>query len=57
MPKIKINLLFAKNVMYQAATMISFNTTINVPAATARARDTDRQRNVHAPRRARSFSR
>jgi hypothetical protein len=34
-PKIKINLLFAKSVMYQAATMISFNTSINVPAASA----------------------
>jgi len=34
-PKIKINLLFAKNVMYQAGTMVSFNAQINVPAATA----------------------
>jgi hypothetical protein len=33
-PQIKINLLFAKNVMYQAGTMVSFNSTINVPAAT-----------------------
>jgi hypothetical protein len=34
-PKIKVNLLFAKNVMYQAGTMVSFNSQINVPAATA----------------------
>jgi len=34
-PKIKVNLLFAKNVMYQAGTMVSFNSLINVPAATA----------------------
>ncbi|HLK37954.1 MAG TPA: hypothetical protein VKU41_14435 [Polyangiaceae bacterium] len=33
--KIKFNLLFAKNVQYQAGTMISFNTSINIPAATA----------------------
>jgi hypothetical protein len=34
-PQVKINLLYAKNVMYQAGTMVSFNSTINVPAATA----------------------
>ncbi|HTB74588.1 MAG TPA: hypothetical protein VK762_15170 [Polyangiaceae bacterium] len=34
-PKIKINLLFAKDVMYQAGTMVSFNSQIDVPAATA----------------------
>jgi hypothetical protein len=34
-PQIKINLLLAKNVMYQAGTMISFNTSINVPAASS----------------------
>ena len=34
-PKIKVNLLFAKNVMYQAGTMVSFNSQINIPAATA----------------------
>src|ERR1035438_3022096 len=34
-PKIKVNLLFAQNVMYQAGTMVSFNSQINVPAATA----------------------
>ena len=34
-PQVKINLLAAKNVMYQAGTMISFNVQINVPAATA----------------------
>jgi hypothetical protein len=34
-PKIKVNLLFAKNVEYQAGTMVSFNAQIDVPAATA----------------------
>jgi hypothetical protein len=34
-PQIKINLLFAKNVMYQAGTMVSFNSTINVPPGTS----------------------
>jgi len=34
-PKIKVNLLFAKNVMYQAGTMVSFNSQINIPGATA----------------------
>jgi len=34
-PQIKINLLFAKNVQYEAATMVSFNTSIDVPPATA----------------------
>jgi hypothetical protein len=33
-PKIKVNLLFAQNVKYQAGTMVSFNTSINVPPAT-----------------------
>jgi hypothetical protein len=32
-PQIKINILYAKDVKYKAATMISFNTGINVPAA------------------------
>jgi hypothetical protein len=34
-PKIKVNLLYAKNVEYQAGTMVSFNAQIDVPAATA----------------------
>jgi len=34
-PQVKINLLFAKDVMYQAGTMVSFNSQIDVPAATA----------------------
>jgi hypothetical protein len=34
-PKIKVNLLFATDVKYQAGTMVSFNTAIDVPAATA----------------------
>ena len=34
-PQVKINLLAAKNVMYQAAAMVSFNVQINVPAASA----------------------
>jgi len=34
-PQVKINLLTAKNVMYQAGTMTSFNVQINVPAATS----------------------
>ena len=34
-PTLKLNVLYAKNVMYQAGTMISFNAGINVPAATA----------------------
>ena len=33
--KIKFNLLFAKNVQYQAGTMVSFNTSINIPPASA----------------------
>jgi hypothetical protein len=33
--KLKLNLLDAKNVMYQAGSMISFNVQINVPAASA----------------------
>jgi hypothetical protein len=33
--KIKFNLLFAKNVQHQAGTMVSFNTSINVPPASA----------------------
>ena len=36
-PQVKINLLYAKDVMYKAATMISFNTSISVPAGTASA--------------------
>jgi hypothetical protein len=34
-PQVKINLLYAKNVMYQAGTMVSFNTSIDIPAATS----------------------
>ena len=34
-PQVKLNLLLAQNVMYQAGTMISFNVQINVPAATS----------------------
>jgi hypothetical protein len=30
-PQVKVNLLYAKNVMYQAGTMVSFNTQINIP--------------------------
>jgi hypothetical protein len=34
-PKVILNILFAKNVQYQAAAMVSFNRSINVPPATA----------------------
>ncbi|HEX3771444.1 MAG TPA: hypothetical protein VHV30_11285 [Polyangiaceae bacterium] len=34
-PTLKLNVLYAKNVMYQAGTMVSFNAGIDVPAATA----------------------
>jgi len=34
-PKVKLNILFAKNVKYKAAVMVSFNTSIDVPGATA----------------------
>jgi Copper type II ascorbate-dependent monooxygenase, C-terminal domain len=34
-PKIKVNVYFVKNVANVAAAMVSFNTTINVPAASA----------------------
>jgi Copper type II ascorbate-dependent monooxygenase, C-terminal domain len=34
-PVVKLNVLYAKNVQYQAATMISFNAGIDVPAASA----------------------
>jgi hypothetical protein len=34
-PVVKLNLLIAQNVQYQAAAMISFNTAINIPPATA----------------------
>jgi hypothetical protein len=34
-PQVKMNVLYAKNVQYKAAAMVSFNTQINVPAATA----------------------
>ena len=34
-PKVKLNILFAKNVQYKAGVMVSFNTKIDVPAATA----------------------
>jgi hypothetical protein len=36
-PTVKLNVLYAKNVMYQAGTMISFNSGINVPAGTVTA--------------------
>lgn len=35
MPNLKLNVLYAKNVQYQAGTMISFNTAIDVPPANA----------------------
>jgi hypothetical protein len=34
-PKVKLNLLYAKNIQYQAGLLVSFNTSIDVPAATA----------------------
>jgi hypothetical protein len=34
-PTLKLNVLYAKNVQYQAGTMISFNTGIDIPPATA----------------------
>jgi hypothetical protein len=34
-PKVKMNFLYAQNVQYKAAAMVSFNTQINVPPATA----------------------
>jgi plastocyanin len=34
-PVLKLNVLYAKNVQYQAATMVSFNASIDVPPATA----------------------
>ena len=34
-PVVKLNVLYAKNVQYQAATMVSFNASIDVPPATA----------------------
>jgi hypothetical protein len=34
-PKVKLNFVYAKNVQYKAAAMVSFNRNINVPAATA----------------------
>ncbi len=34
-PTLKLNVLYAKNVQYQAGTMVSFNAGIDVPAATA----------------------
>ena len=36
-PTLKLNVLFAKNVQYQAGTMISFNAGINIPGGTASA--------------------
>jgi hypothetical protein len=33
-PKVKLNILTAKNVQYKAGALVSFNTSINVPAAT-----------------------
>ncbi|HLK37410.1 MAG TPA: hypothetical protein VKU41_11710, partial [Polyangiaceae bacterium] len=32
-PKVKLNILYAKNVQYKAAAMVSFNTRIDIPAA------------------------
>jgi hypothetical protein len=34
-PQVKMNFMYAQNVQYQAAAMVSFNTQINVPPATA----------------------
>ena len=34
-PKVKLNILRAKDIQYKAAVMVSFNRSINVPAATA----------------------
>jgi hypothetical protein len=34
-PQVKMNILYAQNVQYKAEAMVSFNTKINVPAATA----------------------
>jgi hypothetical protein len=34
-PKLKLNLLFAKDIQYTAGVVTSFNTSINIPAATA----------------------
>jgi len=34
-PTLKLNVLYAKNVQYQAGTMVSFNASIDVPPATA----------------------
>jgi Copper type II ascorbate-dependent monooxygenase, C-terminal domain len=34
-PKVKLNVLYAQNVQQKAAVMISFNTKINIPAATS----------------------
>jgi hypothetical protein len=34
-PKVKLNILLAKNIQYKAGVMVSFNTQIDVPAATA----------------------
>ena len=49
-PKVKLNLLYAKNVQYQAAAMVSFNPCINVPAATALGPGKQTvTRHVHAP--------
>jgi Copper type II ascorbate-dependent monooxygenase, C-terminal domain len=34
-PQVKLNLLYVQNIKYKAAAMVSFNTSINVPAATS----------------------
>jgi hypothetical protein len=34
-PQVKLNVIYAKDVKYQAGTLVSFNVSINVPAATA----------------------
>ncbi len=34
-PKVKFNILFAENIQYKAGVMVSFNNSIDVPAATA----------------------
>ncbi len=36
-PKVKLNILLAKNIQYKAGVMVSFNRSIDVPAATATA--------------------
>ena len=47
-PQIKINLLFATNVKYQAGTMVSFNSQIDIPAGDrGGSRNADGERELH----------